>query len=534
MKTELVDLSHTSKNDNDCTYDHNCVLGVKTTYDDGNISRKKEQGYVVQGKDCIYLNAPKIYPSKDTPLLTEAPDIVGAINELFQSGAGGGDAEGAIIKPWVRPSDWCELPVPEENQVIFLVTTAYNTSPYCSVSTRPLDKYAFPENNGAYPAGLTIDIDWGDGHISHGVYRSSNQLDWTNPFGRNGPDANNTETLSEAGNYYYDYTGSENDGSAQKFWNPGGTVLDDGSTVFVVTVTVSDPQNVVIGFPVNSYALEAHIGKNINIDKCDINQQQAYLQHVRAFGWQPGSNKDKEYSYSSGGVVYWNTNGIFGGTRALRKIDATEPFTEIPDYMFKNCFYIPEMDLSEVTKIGEQAFNRCFASGMYNFDLPKCREIKKQAFSEIYSFNCKIIAPVLEILGEEAFYCCYAIREINLPKVIEIPKKCFYNCPFLQKIDAPEVKKIKDEALRTNYTLIYVNAPKLSYLGTYNFYDAYNLREAIFPMLSYAGDYSFCGCIALEKLVCSENADLSKTDLRNSILWYDNPKLTGQRPTDIT
>lgn len=90
MKTEFVDLFHT-ENDKNISFEHNCVLGIKTTDDDGNITKKKEQGYMIQGRDCIYLNAPKIYPSNDTPLLTDAPDIVGAINELFQCGSGGGD-----------------------------------------------------------------------------------------------------------------------------------------------------------------------------------------------------------------------------------------------------------------------------------------------------------------------------------------------------------------------------------------------------------------------------------------------------------
>lgn len=98
MEIEIKDISH-GKKDEGKTFDHHCVLEVKTTDDDGSVTETKEQGYMIQGKDVIFLNAPKIYPPQDTelmdgqyvPLMTDAQDFVGAINELFQLCAGGGD-----------------------------------------------------------------------------------------------------------------------------------------------------------------------------------------------------------------------------------------------------------------------------------------------------------------------------------------------------------------------------------------------------------------------------------------------------------
>ena len=57
---------------------------------------KKESGYFdgytdedtgdigaeISGRDVIRLNAPKVILSPDTPLLTKAQDLAGAINEL--------------------------------------------------------------------------------------------------------------------------------------------------------------------------------------------------------------------------------------------------------------------------------------------------------------------------------------------------------------------------------------------------------------------------------------------------------------------
>ena len=99
MKIEFEDISHTEK-DKGRTFDHHCILTVKATDDNGNVTETTEQGYMIQGKDVIFLNAAKIYPPQDpdllpdgqyTPLKTDAQDFVGAINELFQLCAGGGD-----------------------------------------------------------------------------------------------------------------------------------------------------------------------------------------------------------------------------------------------------------------------------------------------------------------------------------------------------------------------------------------------------------------------------------------------------------
>lgn len=48
-------------------------------------------GIEIYGRDAVLLNAPEVRLSPDTPLLTKAQDVAGAINELFQSGTGGGD-----------------------------------------------------------------------------------------------------------------------------------------------------------------------------------------------------------------------------------------------------------------------------------------------------------------------------------------------------------------------------------------------------------------------------------------------------------
>ena len=60
------------------------------------IKKDNNEGIEIKGKDMVKLNAPFVYLSDDTPLLTTAQDLAGAINELFQGGSGGGDLKGII------------------------------------------------------------------------------------------------------------------------------------------------------------------------------------------------------------------------------------------------------------------------------------------------------------------------------------------------------------------------------------------------------------------------------------------------------
>ena len=68
----------------------------KSGYFDGYTDEESgETGVEIYGRDVIHLNG-KV--TSKTPLLTTAQDFAGAINELFQSGTGGGDDIVSVIR----------------------------------------------------------------------------------------------------------------------------------------------------------------------------------------------------------------------------------------------------------------------------------------------------------------------------------------------------------------------------------------------------------------------------------------------------
>lgn len=90
------------------------------------------EGKITEDTHFVFRNGTKIYREKITtknveftgsPLLTEAQDVVGAINELFQDGEGGGD-------DWSPPDWWIPVPEPKENEVLILVDIIDNPQSY--------------------------------------------------------------------------------------------------------------------------------------------------------------------------------------------------------------------------------------------------------------------------------------------------------------------------------------------------------------------------------------------------------------------
>lgn len=354
-------------------------------------------------------------------------------------------------QPWQRPLDWAEMPEPEENQIIFL-TSSWSANVKGGYENNSVIINAFD----TLPDDFSVVIDWGDGNTSTAV-KKSGRLEWTNSNGFNMSamyEGAPTETVNDYPINYYIYYDSD----GNRHWNSGGTVLNDGTRVFIVTVTVSHPDLVYIGSSTNWGDFELYIGKKIQLDW--INS--FTIQHIKCFGWQPQNNLRSD---------------LFRSAFALRKISATEPFTEIPDNdKFNPSGLFFEMDFSEVTKIGKKAFCRTISNDMGfgnpKVDLPKCTEIAEQTF-EYNSYIKEINAPLLEILGDRAFAGCENLTKIDMPNAADAGRGCFDSCTKLQEINAPNLISIGNNGLQNCYNLesfVPNNELNLNNAGAYQSY----------------------------------------------------------------
>jgi hypothetical protein len=111
-----------------------------------------EKGLNIKVKDTLFVDG----KLKIGTLPTQAQDVQGAIEELFQ-GSSGGDDYGYKNDPYYQY--YINLPEPADNQVIM---KAYIGS----------DGYTFQMNNGGFDKSGTqsaLNIDWGDGSTTDGT-----------------------------------------------------------------------------------------------------------------------------------------------------------------------------------------------------------------------------------------------------------------------------------------------------------------------------------------------------------------------------
>ena len=90
MTIKLEDMIHDSAPENKNKI-RGSRLKITRTDNNGNTTEKQRNGYMMQGEEMVFLNAPEIYFPEDAPLSTEKRELYDILNELFQGGEEGGD-----------------------------------------------------------------------------------------------------------------------------------------------------------------------------------------------------------------------------------------------------------------------------------------------------------------------------------------------------------------------------------------------------------------------------------------------------------
>ena len=300
----------------------------------------------------------------DIPLDTEAQDFAGAINELKKLSEQGG-GEGI----WTRPSDWPELGVPENNQIILLFSNLGRNADISGSSYQNAEFYlqlrlrTYPDDSSGGPAfnGQTpFIVDYGNGHR---VERTSELT----PYNR----------WNEG--YFYEDT--------------EGTVLNNGLHVHVVKITV--PDDAYFGYGNGNGILEAYFGKDIKFYMPFGGANT--IQHIKMFDWIP----TKENCLYRDGY-----SGQFQGLYNLRYFETTTPFPRTYYNMFGSAYRLESIDLSS------------------------CEEIARHSFINCYSLK-SINAPNCTIVGDTAFYSCYSLESAKFAENCTFGNKSFNFCDNL-------------------------------------------------------------------------------------------------------
>lgn len=330
-------------------------------------SKDGKEGVNIKGQDVILLDAPEVRLSPDTPLLTNAQDVAGAINELFQLDPGGGDI-------WKPPSHWPQIPEPADNQAIFYVEVD-NPTPSIVIAVF---------EDGSYGNAV---IDWGDGYVD------------------NIPDGN-------SGGYIHPYT------AAGKYII---TVTCNGAPSIDINYTRYSYVN---GNPssdtLKNYqrSLKAiKMGKNIKFysrpDTSDsmYGMTLIYMKFLGEIQW-----------------VFHDLKGLQKIEAASLPDTFGDTETYAPT-VFRNCYSLHDVDFLKDFRgnITQSTFENC--KSLTSINLPYVTSVDVGAFRDCSSLR-ELILPSVTSIGF-AFDYCYNLRKIVVSDNCEYYSSSLDNCPAI-------------------------------------------------------------------------------------------------------
>ena len=157
---------------------------------------------------------------------------------------------------------------------------------------------------------------------------------------------------------------------------------------------------------------------------------------------------------------------------------------------------LTSIDLSGVTKIGWQAFNKCI-------NLNTVENIEDIQTLDTESFgNCKSLPAEMEMLnvtnmgnGGGCFENCTGLKEIRLPKLTNVSDSAFSNCSSLETVYLPEAQTVGTSAFQNCTSLKKISLPKVEELGSQAFTDCSSLTHVDLPAIKTIGELNtFSGC----------------------------------------
>lgn len=353
---------------------------------------------------------------------------------------------------WEYPSNWLKLPEPAENQVILLADNRGNRhNIYSSVKISYIGRFNIVCTQSAH-------IDWGDG--------SSDDI-------------------------------STKDGAVGHTYTAGSGHVADNSEQWIITVTfdanATDGTDYISSFcdseiyDMYFVAIKSsHVGYVLNPNQGSISLSKTYVEYFK---------------------VCKGDNFKLTGGKYLKKLEFPRTVTKLPDRGLSGCISLIDVDLSNITEIGEYAFNSCYQldpSGK----MPKLTKAGKCAF-----YNSGITGtnfPCLSETGTYTFEYCYKLEDIVIPETLKtISELDFLNCLNLKTIKLSNVESIKSNAFQACYNIKKVESDKVTAIGNGAFSGCRNLTSVKLPSCNSLGSGAFDYCYVLSNCILQSGAEIS-------------------------
>ena len=377
-------------------------------------------------------------------------------------------------KTWTYPSNWLKLPEPADNQIIVL----FDADKHGSNSSL---QYYRGTCGIEIPSGGTDDIkvNWGDG-----------TGDWT--FW-------NADKYGNSANYAHEFI--------------PGTGHDTGeSEQWIVTWTFNEEREVgeeyLFSLCYTTYSSKAamrmpaiKIGntKYLNSDSnSSIGTSKSLLRYIKIL------NDELNITYK------------FHGASHLSKVELSESITKIPYKCFSNAYNLFDINLTNITEIGDSAFSSCCKLNPSG-KMPNLTTIGNYAFQNTGITSCNF--PKLTSIGQYAFSSCSLMTNITIPKgVTYINNYAFQSCQSLRSVDLSNVTEIGTYAFTMCSSLKTIKSDKVLTINNAAFRSCNRLLTAEFPSCNSVGNMAFQNCYCLELCILASGADIDSTAFSNTYI----------------
>lgn len=214
------------------------------------------------------------------------------------------------------------------------------------------------------------------------------------------------------------------------------------------------------------------------------------------------ANGDTEIKYKIPDMIYKDTmKYVAGGNGNFNATDETMPTKAevIPAYFFNSNIWIRNVSFANVIRVEQNAFQ---SSKVDSIDLPKCTEIKANAFGNCTSIRNKVNLPSCTIINMQAFLSC-AIPKSNAPANVDLSSvQTIYNSAFYEagcltgaNLNLPNCKTIGYRAFGASNTarkldVGTINLPKIETIAAQAFWNTKATNVYIGDTCTTIGDSS--------------------------------------------
>lgn len=208
-------------------------------------------------------------------------------------------------------------------------------------------------------------------------------------------------------------------------------------------------------------------------------------------------------------------NCLFNNCTNLGRFEMGQSVEEIGYLAFQNCRALNSIDLSNVKKIGESAFN---GSSLKTVDLSNAEIVGEGAFNGVTTLESVKLAGQVKA---DAFKGCSALSELEiLPTVKNIGNYAFADCWYLGQVDLSQVESFGSFAF---LNCLYLNTPSLAgavKIGDNSFMGCSSLTAGDLKNAKSVGGDAFEGCALV-------NVDLSGADSIGYAAFRNNSQLVS-------